>query len=161
MSKATEVSRVEGIRHTLSHLLAAAVLDLYPGAKMTTGPAIENGFYEDFDAPETIKEEDLPKIEKRMRELLKTWGKLERKEVSVEEAKKEFAWNPYKLELIDDFAKDGKQLTFYISGGFVELCRGGHFDDARKIDPKAFKLTPPPEGYACRLGRFTDHYPQT
>ena len=141
MSQTHELSRVEGIRHTLSHLLAAAVLDLYPGAKMTTGPAVENGFYEDFDMNETIKEEDLPKIEQRMRELLKTWDILERREVTPEEARKQFAWNPYKLELIDDFSKDGKQLTFYISGEFIELCRGGHIDDAREINHKAFKLT--------------------
>lgn len=141
MNKHSEVSRVEGIRHSLSHLLAAAVRDLYPDAKNTTGPAIENGFYEDFDMPSPVTDEDLPKIEQRMREMLKTWGKFERREVTVDEAKKEFAWNPYKLELIDDFAKDGKQLTFYISGDFVDLCRGGHVNDAKEIDPKAFKLT--------------------
>jgi threonyl-tRNA synthetase len=76
-----------------------------------------------------------------MRELLKTWGTFERREVTTDEARKEFAWNPYKLELIDDFTKDAKQLTFYISGGFVDLCRGGHVDDAKEINPKAFTLT--------------------
>lgn len=141
MSKATEVSHVEGIRHSLSHLLAATVLEMYPGTKNTTGPAIENGFYEDFDTPAPITDEDLPKIEKRMREILKTWGKFERREVTPEEARKEFAWNPYKLELIEDFSKDGKQLTFYTSGAFVDLCRGGHVEDAHEINPDAFMLT--------------------
>ena len=141
MNKQTEVSHIEGIRHSLSHLLAAAVRDLYPDAKNTTGPAIENGFYEDFDLPTTLADEDLPKIEKRMREMLKTWGQFERREVTRDEARKEFAWNPYKLELIDEFSQDGKQLTFYISGGFVDLCRGGHVQNAKEINPGAFKLT--------------------
>ncbi len=141
MSKGPEVSHVEGIRHSLSHLLAAVVVEMYPGTKNTVGPAIENGFYEDFDTDTPIPEDDLPKIEKRMREKLKSWGKFERREVSLEEARKEFAWNPYKLELIDEFSKDGKQLTFYISGDFVDLCRGGHVDDAKEINPDAFTLT--------------------
>lgn len=132
---------VKGIRHSLAHLLAAAVIELYPGAKNAIGPAIENGFYQDFETPQAISEEDFPKIEKKMRELLKTWGKFERREVTADEARKQFAWNPYKLELIDDFAKDDKQLTFYISGDFIDLCRGGHVDDAHEINPDAFKLT--------------------
>ena len=141
MANNADVSHVEGIRHSLSHLLAAAVLDLYPKAKNTTGPAIENGFYEDFDTPEPIPEEDLPKIEAHMRKLLKTWNRFERREVTPDEARKEFSWNPYKLELIEDFSRDGKQLTFYTSGKFVDLCRGGHVDDAREINPDAFVLT--------------------
>lgn len=141
MQNKVDVTHVEGVRHSLSHLLAAAVLELYPKAKNTTGPAIENGFYEDFDTPEPIPEEDLPKIEAHMRKLLKTWGKFERREVTTDEARKEFSWNPYKLELIDDFSRDGKQLTFYTSGEFVDLCRGGHVDDAKEINPNAFVLT--------------------
>lgn len=141
MSKPTDVSHVEGVRHSLSHLLAATVLEMYPGTKNTTGPAIENGFYEDFDTPAPITDEDLPKIEQRMREVLKTWGIFERREVTQEEARNEFAWNPYKLELIDEFAKDGKQLTFYASGSFVDLCRGGHVQNASEINPDAFTLT--------------------
>src|SRR5258708_1230912 len=141
MSSPKQVSHVEGIRHSLSHLLAATVLEMYPGVKNTTGPAIENGFYEDFDTPAPIPEEELPKIEKRMREILKTWGKFERREVTPDEARKEFAWNSYKLELIDEFSKDGKDLTFYLSGAFVDLCRGGHVEDAKEINPDAFTLT--------------------
>jgi threonyl-tRNA synthetase len=134
-------NHVVGVRHTLAHLLAATVVEMYPGAKNSIGPAIENGFYQDFETPEPISEEDFPKIEARMREKLKTWGKFERREVSADEARKEFTWNPYKLELIDEFADGGQQLTFYISGDFTDLCRGGHVDDCRKINPEAFKLT--------------------
>jgi threonyl-tRNA synthetase len=132
---------IVGVRHSLAHLLAATVIEMYPGAKNSIGPAIENGFYQDFETPQPISEEDFPKIEARMREKLKGWGAFERREVDVEEARKEFAWNPYKLELIDDFAKESKQLTFYTSGEFVDLCRGGHADDAKEINPQAFKLT--------------------
>ncbi len=132
---------IVGVRHSLAHLLAATVVELYPGAKNAIGPAIENGFYQDFETPEPISEEDLPKIEKRMREKLKTWGAFERQEVGREEARKQFDWNPYKLELIDEFSEGGKQLTFYKSGDFIDLCRGGHVDDAKEINPKAFTLT--------------------
>jgi len=141
MGDTQEDSRVVEIRHSLAHLLAATVTEMYPGAKNAIGPAIENGFYQDFETPEPISDEDLPKIEAKMREVLKTWGAFERKEVSTEEARQQFSWNPYKLELIDDFSKDNKQLTFYTSGSFVDLCRGGHVDDAKQIDPRAFKLT--------------------
>jgi threonyl-tRNA synthetase len=137
----SEEKSIEAVRHSLAHLLAAAVVEMYPGTKYTIGPAIENGFYEDLDIPAAVSNEDLPKIEARMREILKTWSTFERREVSADEARQEFSWNPYKLELIDEFAKDGKQLTLYTSGKFVDLCRGGHVDDAAQINPAAFKLT--------------------
>lgn len=136
-----ETSSLDGIRHSLAHLLAASVRALYPGAKNAIGPAIENGFYQDFELPEPISEADFPKIEKKMREILKTWTESTKRPVSVEEAKKEFAWNEYKSELIDDFAKEGKQITFYTLGDFLDLCKGGHSENpAKEIDPKAFKL---------------------
>jgi threonyl-tRNA synthetase len=131
---------LQPLRHSLAHLLAAAVLELYPGAQNSIGPAIENGFYQDFDMPEPISEDDLPKIEKKMREILKTWGKFEGREVTPEEARKEFAWNAYKLELIEELVKSNTPITLYTSGSFIDLCRGGHLDDAKKINPKAFKL---------------------
>lgn len=122
----------------MAHLLAAAVLELWPDAKLAIGPVIENGFYYDFDLPEPISEEDLPKIEKKMREILLTWDKFEREEISEKEAKKLFAGNPYKLELIQEYT--GQELTLYKSGDFVDLCRGGHVKSAKNIDPAAFKL---------------------
>jgi threonyl-tRNA synthetase len=141
MANQGENSHVMGIRHSLAHLLAATVVEMYPGAKNAIGPAIGDGFYQDFETPVTISDEDLPKIEARMREVLKTWGVFTCKEVGIEEARKQFDWNPYKMELAEEFARGGKQLTFYTSGAFVDLCRGGHVDDAHEINPKAFKLT--------------------
>ncbi len=128
------------VRHTLAHLLAASVRELYPGAKNAIGPSVENGFYQDFDLPTKVGDEDLPKIEAKMRELLKTWSTFERREVTPDEALKEFAWNEYKTELINEFSEGGKNLTFYTNGGFVDLCKGGHTEDAREIKPDSFKL---------------------
>ncbi len=133
---------LQGIRHTLAHLLAASVRQLYPGAKNAIGPAVENGFYQDFDLPQPLTDKDLPKIEKKMRQLLPMWKDFVGKEVSIEEAKKEFAWNEYKTELIEEFAKEGKNLTFYTSGGFIDLCKGGHSGSpSSEVKPDAFKLT--------------------
>ncbi len=136
---------IENIRHSLAHLLAAAVLELWPDTKPTIGPVIENGFYYDFEFSKPISEDDLPKIEKKMQEILPTWDKFEREEISEKEAKKLFANNPYKLELIKEYA--GQELTLYKSGNFVDLCRGGHVKSAKNIDPDSFKLTSPAGAY--------------
>jgi threonyl-tRNA synthetase len=134
--------KLEHIRHSLAHLLAAAVIKLYPGTKRTIGPAIDNGFYYDFEFAEPITEKDLPKIEKEMKKLQKTWTSFERREVSAQEAKEVFKDNPYKLELIEEFSKEGQTLTFYKSSQYFEdLCRGGHAEDVSKIDPESFKLS--------------------
>lgn len=139
MSK-QNVTQVEAIRHSLAHLLAATVVEMYPGAKNTIGPAIEDGFYQDFETPSPITQDDLPRIEAAMREKLKSWGLFSQKEVTKEQALKEFAWNSYKQEMIEDLSKEGHQLTLYQSGDFSDLCRGGHVDDAKSIHPKAFTL---------------------
>ncbi len=134
-------SSLDHVRHSLAHLLAASVRELYPGAKNAIGPAIDDGFYQDFDLPKPISDADLPKIEAKMREKLKNWKEFERREVNAQEAKKEFAWNEYKSELIDEFAKGGKTITFYTIDGFVDLCKGGHAEDpSKEIDPRGFKL---------------------
>lgn len=133
--------KLENLRHSLAHLLAAAVLELWPGTKRAIGPAIENGFYYDFDFGNPISEDDLPKIEAKMREILPAWEKFERAEVSPEEARKQFKNDPYKLELIDEFSKNGETLTLYQSGDYIDLCRGGHVANAADIDPRTFKLT--------------------
>ncbi len=131
---------LSNLRHSCAHLLAAAVKDLYPGAHNAIGPSIENGFYQDFDMGKwTISEADLAKIEKRMRELLKTWGPFVEKEVSVEQALKDFAKNPYKVELIREFAKDGKKLKENDPGNFLDLCKGGHSNNPKE-ELKNFKL---------------------
>src|ERR1043166_5960825 len=135
------VENLEHIRHSLAHLLAAAVLELYPDTKQSIGPAIDNGFYYDFDVAGTITDEDLPRIEKTMRKILKTWKGFSAREVSAQEAKEFFADNPYKHELIDEIAARGEKITLYTSGEYTDLCRGGHVSDASEIDPDAFKLS--------------------
>ncbi len=132
---------LEHIRHSLAHLLGAAVLELYPGSKLAIGPAIDDGFYYDIDVAGKISDMDLPAIEDKMREILKTWKGFEGQEVSAEEAKKQFAGNPYKEELINELAEKGEQITLYTSGTFTDLCRGGHVESIKEIDPKAFKLS--------------------
>ena len=136
------MAEIENIRHTLAHLLAASVREMYPGAKNAIGPSIDNGFYQDFDLGEhKISDEDLPKIEKKMREVLKTWKTSSHREVTPAEAKKEFEWNEYKCELIDEFAEGGKTITLYPLGDFLDLCKGGHSENPHKeVDPKTVKL---------------------
>ena len=136
-----ENEQLSAIRHSLAHLLAATVVQMYPGAKNAIGPAVENGFYQDFELPSPVAEGDLPKIEAAMREKLKTWKSFERREVNKDEALRQFEWNPYKQELINEFSKGGKQLTFYVSGDFVDLCKGGHAENMSLINPDAFKLS--------------------
>jgi threonyl-tRNA synthetase len=132
---------LEHIRHSLAHLMAAAVLEFYPDAKNTIGPAIDNGFYYDFEFSTPISDKDLGKIEQKMRELLKSWTSFDAKEVSADEARKHFANNPYKLELIDEIAAKGEKITLYASGNFIDLCRGGHVDNPKKdIESGSFKL---------------------
>lgn len=128
------------IRHSLAHLLGAVVLDMWPDTKIATGPAIENGFYYDFDFSTPITEKDIQKIENKMRELLRTWDKFEQKIISYSEAKKIFAENPYKLELIEEYNKDGKELSIYTSGDFTDLCAGPHVENIKDIKTDAFKL---------------------
>ena len=129
------------LRHSVAHLLAAAVLELHPDAKRTIGPAIENGFYYDFEFSNPISEEDLPKIEAKMREILPAWDQFTRSEHTPAEAKKEFHNNPFKIELIEEFSKDGKKLSFYKSGNYTDLCRGGHVSSMKKVKAESFKLT--------------------
>jgi len=134
-------SSLDHLRHSLAHLLGAAVLDLYPGSKLAIGPAIDDGFYYDIDIPEKVSDADLPKIEDKMREILKTWKGFEGQEVSANEAKKQFAGNQYKEELINELVEKGEKITLYTSGDFTDLCRGGHVEKIKDIEPKAFKLS--------------------
>lgn len=130
--------KLEHLRHSCSHLMAAAIGQLWPKAKPTLGPAIENGFYYDFDFGEVkISEEDFPKIEEKMHEIVKGWKKFEKIEVTKEQALKDFKGNEYKEELINDLA-DG-QITYYQSGSFSDLCKGGHVENPSE-DLKFFKL---------------------
>lgn len=132
---------LNNLRHSCAHLLAAAVKQLWPGTHNAIGPAIENGFYQDFDFGKVkISEEDLEKIEKKMQEMVQTWELFQVKEVTVEQARKDFADNPYKLELIEEFAKEGKTITENDPGNFLDLCKGGHVEGDPKKELKHFKL---------------------
>lgn len=128
-------------RHTLAHLLAQAVLSLYPDTKTTIGPAIDDGFYYDLDFTTPVSDKDLEKIEKKMRELLKNWSEFTHEEKTKEEAEEYFAGNEYKLELIKEIAEKGEKITFYSCGGFTDLCRGGHMKHpSKEVSPDSFKL---------------------
>lgn len=125
--------QLNNLRHSCAHLLAAAVMELWPHAKRTIGPAIDNGFYFDFDFGDTkISDADFPAIEGKMLEILPTWKGFERHELSADEAKKEYPGNEYKHELIEEFTKDGEKVSFYKSGSYWDLCRGGHCDHPEK-----------------------------
>ena len=138
-----DTEKLASTRHTLAHLLAAAIHELYPHAKATIGPAIDTGFYYDFDfSGGTVPNvDDLPNIQKKMVALLPAWKEFTRKEVTADEARKAFAGNQFKTELIDDLAKEGATITLYTSGGFTDLCRGGHAEHpSKEIDAGSFKL---------------------
>lgn len=128
------------MRHSLAHILGAAVMELYPDVKIATGPAIENGFYYDFDFSTPITDKDLGKIEQKMRELSKKVKSFEKSEISKKDAEKLFKGNPYKLELIEEYTKDGKVLTTYTSGDFTDLCAGPHVESMDEIKNAAWKL---------------------
>ncbi len=140
-------------RHSLAHLLGAAVTELYPEALPTIGPAIDNGFYYDFDfsrptdSPISISEKDITTIEKKMRAILKDWTSFEHKKVTVEEARAHYAKNPYKLELIEEIVAKGEPITLYTAGAgtksaFTDLCRGGHCEHPDKeLSALGWKLT--------------------
>lgn len=132
---------LDNLRHSCAHLLAAAVMEIWPDAKRTIGPAIEDGFYFDFDFGDVkVSEDDFPKIEQKMHEIVKKWKGFERSELSPQDAKKEYPGNTYKHELIEEFSGQGESLTFYKSGAYWDLCRGGHCDHPDR-ELKHFKLT--------------------
>lgn len=139
MDKAKQ-EELDQIRHSCAHLLAAAAMEIWPAAKLTLGPAIENGFYYDVDFDEDkVSDQDLKKIENKMKELLSGWAEFSHREVSLDEAKKEFENNHYKHELIDEISARGEKITLYTCGGFTDLCRGGHSENPSK-DLRHFKL---------------------
>ena len=132
---------IEKIRHSLAHLMAMAVLEKFPKAKLGIGPTIENGFYYDF-GDISLSSEDLPKLEKRMRELIKQNLQFKKESLSPAEAKKLFTKQPYKLELVKDIQKTKKPILIYKTGdNFIDLCAGPHINSTKEINPEAFKLT--------------------
>jgi threonyl-tRNA synthetase len=141
------------LRHSSAHLLAEAVRRLYPGVKVAIGPPIENGFYYDFEFPEPIHEDDLPRIEEEIQRELAEGREWKREEVSANEARRRFEQEnePYKVELVG--TAEGP-ISFYTQGDFTDLCRGPHLQDSRPI--KAIKLT----GLAGAYWRGDEHNKQ-
>lgn len=152
MAERYEDSRLYKIRHSAAHVMAQAVMEMFPGeAKIAIGPPIENGFYYDFDLPRSLTPDDLAAIEKRMRQIIATNTPFARKEVSAAEARRQFQDQPYKLDLIDGLEQGGfdeygnplkekPAISFYIDGPFVDLCRGPHVENTGQINPQAIRL---------------------
>ncbi|HOU43630.1 MAG TPA: threonine--tRNA ligase [Anaerolineaceae bacterium] len=146
-----EESELYRIRHSTAHIMAQAVLEQFPDGKVAIGPAIDDGFYYDFDLPRPLTPEDLEKIERRMRSIIQSRVRFERRVVNAEEARQIFHDQPYKLELIAGLEEgkldeDGNPVTekpeisIYAHEGFVDLCRGPHVEVSSQINPAAVKL---------------------
>jgi len=146
-----ESSALYRIRHSTAHIMAQAVLEKFPDAKIAIGPAIDDGFYYDFDLPRALTPEDLESIEKRMRGIIQSKVKFERRVVSADEAKTIFKDQPFKMELIAGLEEgklddDGNpvdekpEISLYSQGSFTDLCRGPHVDISTQINPAAIKL---------------------
>jgi len=146
-----EESNLYRIRHSAAHIMAQAVLEMFPEAKYTIGPPIENGFYYDFDLPRALTPEDLAAIEKHMRQVIAGHYPFQRKVVSAKQARIIFKDQPYKLELIDGLEQGGfdeygnpleekPEITLYTHDDFIDLCRGPHVENTGKVNPGAVKL---------------------
>src|SRR3990167_2876062 len=137
-----EHTNIEKIRHSLAHIMASAIKQKFPEMKFGIGTIIENGFYYDFDDVE-IKDTDLAKIQKEIKKLIQKNIVFEKEEISTNDAKKMFKDQPYKIELIEDLIKNEgvKNVTIYLSDGFVDLCAGPHIESTKEINSDAFKLT--------------------
>lgn len=136
------MASLEAKRHTLAHLLAQAVLEKYPSAKLTLGPAVDNGFYYDVDfGADKLSDADLSALEAAMVKHLPDWKEFSHKEVSKEEALAAFPGNQYKKEIIEEVAARGEKITLYTCGTFTDLCRGGHAEHpAKEIEKGSFAL---------------------
>ncbi len=146
-----EESHLYRIRHSAAHIMAQAVLEIFPQGKVAIGPPIEDGFYYDFDLPRPLTPDDLQVIEDRMREIIKGNYVFQKEVVSADEAKKIFADQPYKIELIEGLEKGGvdeygnptkaaPEISIYKHASFVDLCRGPHVERTGELNPKAIKL---------------------
>ena len=127
------------IRHSIAHIMAEAVMNLFPGTKVAIGPAVDHGFYYDFDLPTPITQTDLERIEKEMRRLLSTPQNFVKEVVTRQKALELFKDQPYKCELINDLPQDA-EISIYRSGNFFDLCRGPHVANSKEINAQSFKL---------------------
>ena len=148
-----EAQQLYRIRHSSAHVMAQAVLEMFPEAKLAIGPPIQDGFYYDFDLPRPLTPEDLEQIETRARRILSGDHHFETREVNADEARTLFADQPYKIELINDILGSGTdeygeplesteapRLTTFRQDAFEDLCRGPHVRSTREINPEAFKI---------------------
>ncbi len=146
-----EESQLYKIRHSAAHIMAQAVLEMFPEAKYTIGPPVENGFYYDFDLPRNLTPEDLEQIEKRMRQIVQGKHEFKKQVISADEARQIFKDQPYKIELIDGLEKGGldeygnplkekPEISIYQHDSFVDLCRGPHVQNTKEVKQDAFKL---------------------
>ncbi len=133
-----EGKELEILRHSAAHIMAEAVQSIFPDAKFGIGPAVENGFYYDFDLLRSLTSDDLPRIEAKMNEIIASDVPFIRQEVTKAEARRLFAAQPYKLELIDEIPD--KKVSLYRQGDFVDLCRGPHVKSTKEIPGDALKV---------------------
>ena len=131
---------IETIRHSLAHVMAAAVQKLHPDIKFAGGPAIENGFYYDFDTDYRFTEADFEAIERETRALIKSNGQFVQRNVSIDEAKQIFADQPYKMEWLREYDAAGAALSIYTFRDFVDLCRGPHVESSKDLPRDGFKI---------------------
>jgi len=131
--------KLKKIRHSMAHVMAEAVLQMFPDAQITIGPSIDNGFYYDFDLPRTLVPDDLEEVTKRMKTIISEDKPFEKTVVSREDAKKLFAKQTYKQELIDAIP-EGDEVSLYSQGEFTDLCRGPHVESTKELKAEAFKL---------------------
>ncbi len=142
MNKSDNTPELATLRHSASHILATAVLDMFPEAKLGTGPATDEGFYYDFELPRTLIPEDLKLLEKKMKHIVKQNQKFEKNEEPIEQAREflQKIQQHFKIEIIDELEQAGESsVSFYKNGNFVDLCSGPHIDSTQQL--KAFKLT--------------------
>ena len=135
-------SNLYKIRHSLAHILAQAVLEIRPNAKLGFGPPIDSGFYYDFDLDEPLSAEDLPKLEKRMRHIIKTGQVFEREELDQTEIIKRLSKDnqSYKIEQVEDLSLNNEPLSLYHNGPFWDLCEGPHVKKTSDIPKNCFTL---------------------
>lgn len=139
MSKIDKFEKLAVIRHSMSHVMASAVLEMFPEAQIAIGPAIENGFYYDFDLPRPLTEDDFPEIEKRMRRIIAENLPITKQVVSRSKAAEVFKDQIYKLELLEAIP-EGEDVSFYTVGGFTDLCKGPHVESTKELNPDSFAL---------------------
>src|SRR5437867_8503709 len=127
----TKEERLERMRHSAAHIMAEAVLEIFPDARLGIGPPIDSGFYYDFELPRPLSTEDLPAIEEKMRERIESDIPFEPDQVTKDEARKAFHDQPYKLELIEDIPDE--QVGLYRQGNFLDLCQGPHVERTGEV----------------------------